>query len=83
MKEEVSKGYFNGFKVEKLDVVISHLQYADDALFIGEACVENLWCMKAILRWFHLILGPKVNFSKISLIGVNVEDSYNSSIHFS
>lgn len=60
MKEVISKGYFKGFKVGKSDVIISHLQYADDALFIGETSVGNLWCMKANLRWFHLISGLKV-----------------------
>jgi hypothetical protein len=32
------------------EVNVSLLQYADDTLFIGEACVENLWAMKAVLR---------------------------------
>jgi hypothetical protein len=54
MQKAVELGYFRGFKVSS-GVVVSHLQYADDTLFIGEACVENLWAMKAILRWFELI----------------------------
>jgi hypothetical protein len=48
----------------------------DDTLFIGEACVENLWSMKIILRWFELALGLKVNFSKSRLIGVNVPTNF-------
>jgi hypothetical protein len=56
--------------------VVSHLQYADDALFIGEACVENGWSMKTILRWFKLMFGLKVNFSKSRLLGVNVNDDF-------
>jgi hypothetical protein len=50
----VSLGFFQGFKVNS-GVTISHLQYADNTLLIGKACVENLWTMKAILHWFELI----------------------------
>ncbi|PNY13366.1 ribonuclease H [Trifolium pratense] len=56
--------------------VVSHLQYADNTLFIGEVCVENLWTMKAILRWFELISGLKVNFFKSRLFGVNVCNAF-------
>jgi hypothetical protein len=42
----------------------------------GEACVENLWSMKVILRWFELVSGSKVNFSKSSVIGINVSNNY-------
>ncbi|MCI21135.1 LINE-1 reverse transcriptase like, partial [Trifolium medium] len=53
-KKAVSLGFFKGFQVSP-EVSVSLLQYADDTLFIGEARVENLWAMKAILRWFELI----------------------------
>jgi hypothetical protein len=45
---------------------ISHLQYADDTLCIGEASVENLWTMKAILRGFELASGLKVIFGRVA-----------------
>jgi hypothetical protein len=32
--------------------------------------------MKAILRWFELISGLKVNFSKNNIFGVNVHNSF-------
>jgi hypothetical protein len=60
-KSAISLGYFKGFQVGP-EVSVSLLQYADDTLFIGEACVENLWSMKAILKWFELVSGLKVNF---------------------
>ncbi|MCH83058.1 LINE-1 reverse transcriptase like, partial [Trifolium medium] len=75
MTKADSLGFFKGFKLNS-DISISHLQYADDTIFIGEACVENLWSLKAILRWFELISGLKVNFSKSSLVGVNVHNSF-------
>ncbi|GAU38905.1 hypothetical protein TSUD_119710 [Trifolium subterraneum] len=65
-----------GFKICNDGPIISHLQYADDTLCIGEASVENLWSMKAILRGFELASGLKVNFLKSCLIGVNVGDNF-------
>jgi hypothetical protein len=58
---------------------ISHLQYADNTLFIGEPCVENLWAIKAILRWFELMSGLQVNFGKSKLYSVNVNQGL---VHF-
>nr|KYP52985.1 hypothetical protein KK1_025193 [Cajanus cajan] len=31
---------------------ISLLQFTDDTLIIGETTMQNLWCLKAILRYF-------------------------------
>jgi hypothetical protein len=75
MTKVVSLGFFKGFKLNS-DISISHLQYAGDTIFVGEACVENLWSMKAILRCFELISGLKVNFSKSNIFGVNVHNSF-------
>lgn len=58
---------FNLFRNNGL--VVSYLQYADDTLCVGEACVENLWTLKALLRGFELVSGLKMNFSKSCLIG--------------
>jgi hypothetical protein len=76
MTRAVSIGFCKPFVVKEGEVQISHLQYAEDTLFIGEACVENLWCVKAILWWFELMSGLKVNFTKSRLFGVNVENDF-------
>jgi hypothetical protein len=57
-------------------VIISHLQYADDTLCIGEASVENLWSLKAILRGFEMASDLKVNFWKSNILGVNVSQNF-------
>ena len=67
-----AKGLYLGFKVGTLGPSISHLQYADDTLFLGEASMANLWSLKTILRCFELASGLKVNFSKSYVLGVNV-----------
>jgi hypothetical protein len=42
MRKAVDLEIFKGFSVGRNLVVISHLQYADDTLCIGEASVENI-----------------------------------------
>jgi hypothetical protein len=76
MDRSVTLHFFKPFIINNSGVAVSHLQYADDTLFIGEACVENLWCVKAILRWFELMSGLKVNFAKSRLFGVELEESF-------
>jgi hypothetical protein len=76
MKKAVSMHHFSGFQIGDGDVTISHLQYADDTLCIGEATIANLWTLKAILRGFEMVSGLKVNFWKSNLMGVNVSHDF-------
>jgi hypothetical protein len=76
MRKAIEVGIFKGFPIGRDPVIISHLQYADDTLCIGEASVENLWALKAILRGFEAASGLKVNFWKSGLKGVNVSSSF-------
>lgn len=43
----------------------------DDTIILVDASFESLWTIKAILCAFELTSDVRVNFSKISLIGVN------------
>jgi hypothetical protein len=45
-------------------------------LCIGEATIENLWAIKAVLRGFEMSLGLKVNFWKSCIMGVNVSNDF-------
>ncbi|MCH90045.1 retrovirus-related pol polyprotein LINE-1 [Trifolium medium] len=76
MRKVVELNLFQGFFIGRDPVVISPLQYADDTLYIGEATVENLWTLKAILRGFELVSGLKFNFWKSGLMGVNVSPTF-------
>jgi hypothetical protein len=76
MRRAVELDRFRGFKVGRNGVIISHLQYADDTLCIGEASVENLWSLKAILRGFEMASDLKVNFWKSNILGVNVSQNF-------
>jgi hypothetical protein len=52
MRSAVERGRFQPFLVGRGGLPVSILQYADDTLCIGEATVDNLWALKAILRGF-------------------------------
>jgi hypothetical protein len=52
MWKAVDLNLFNDFSIGRDPVVISHLQFSDSTLCIGEALVENLWTLTAILRGF-------------------------------
>ncbi|GAU23240.1 hypothetical protein TSUD_172690 [Trifolium subterraneum] len=76
MRMAVAKGRFKPFLVGRSGMPISMLQYADDTLCIGEASIDNLWAVKAILRGFEMVSGLKVNFWKSFLLGVNVTNDF-------
>ncbi|GKU98657.1 hypothetical protein SLEP1_g11630 [Rubroshorea leprosula] len=72
----VAKGYFRGVKIGEGELEISHLQFADDTLFMGEATEDNIWTAKCIMRAFELVSGLKINYRKSSLIGVNTDEDW-------
>jgi hypothetical protein len=72
LRMAVEKRRFKPFLVGRGNLPVSILQYADDTLCIGEASVDNLWALKAVLRGFELASGLKVNFWKSCLLGINV-----------
>lgn len=76
MKNVVERGLFKGFEVKRGGTIVSHLQYADDTICLGEATVDSLWTSKALLRGFEMASGLKVNFHKSCLMGVNVEEVF-------
>jgi hypothetical protein len=76
MRSAVERGCFKAFEVGRERLPISILQYADDTLCIGEATIENLWAIKAVLRGFEMSSGLKVNFWKSCIMGVNVSNDF-------
>ncbi|KAF5796291.1 putative RNA-directed DNA polymerase [Helianthus annuus] len=71
-KSAVDVGIFKGLKTPGEGPTISHLLYADDALFVGEWSDENFHNLARMLRCFHLSSGLKVNFSKSKVFGIGV-----------
>lgn len=52
---------------------VSHVQYADDTLFIIEGKRENAAALKWLLKNFEALSGLFVNFEKYSIFGTNIE----------
>jgi len=73
MMEASRVGAFNGVKIGKTDLEISHLLYADDAVIICDWSVQNARKILNILQVFYLASGLKINLVKRKLIGVGVQ----------
>ncbi|KAJ9558233.1 hypothetical protein OSB04_012847 [Centaurea solstitialis] len=74
VEEALEKGLFKGVKVGSNEVVLSHLQYADDVIFFGEWGAENIVNLVKLLKCFHAVSGLKVNIDKCSIFGVGVPE---------
>lgn len=64
MNTTCEKGLFKGIKIPHDDILLSHIFYVDNTLFIGEMSKENIKNLSRILRCFHVSSGLKVNFHK-------------------
>ncbi|GJY76549.1 ribonuclease H-like domain-containing protein [Tanacetum coccineum] len=73
MKEAVSKSIFKGIHVGEDEVLVSHLQYADDTIIFGEWSRENTGNLMNILKCYEEVAGLKINLQKSKLYGVGVE----------
>jgi len=77
MQSVVEVGLFNGYRLGRENALgLSHLQFADDTLIIGEKSWLNVRSMRAVLLIFEQMFGLKVNFNKSLLTGVNVSVSW-------
>ncbi|GKV46692.1 hypothetical protein SLEP1_g53669 [Rubroshorea leprosula] len=73
--EAVKKNLLTGIAVDR-DLSVSHLQFAYDTILLGEASLKSIRAFKFILRWFKIISGLKINFSKSTLYGINIEENW-------
>jgi len=65
MKAVVGAQMFSGYRVGQVgDLRLTHLQFADDTLVIGEKSWQHVRTMRAVLLLFENISGLKVNFNK-------------------
>ncbi|XP_039688712.1 uncharacterized protein [Medicago truncatula] len=77
MSALVMRGLFTPYAIgAQVNVLVSHLQFADDTLLVGVKSWANVRALKAVLLLFESIFGLKVNFHKSMLFGVNVNDSW-------
>ncbi|GKA33513.1 RNA-directed DNA polymerase, eukaryota [Tanacetum coccineum] len=77
----VDAGMFQGIKIGGL-VNLSHMFYADDAVFVGEWSESNLYSLVHVLDCFHKVSGLKINMSKSKIMGIEVDSGRVSSAAF-
>lgn len=63
---------FQGVKLPKDGLMISHLFYTDGALFVGDCFSFNFINLARMLRCFHASLHLKVSFQKSKVFGIRV-----------
>ncbi|GJR21680.1 RNA-directed DNA polymerase, eukaryota [Tanacetum coccineum] len=66
-------GLFTGIKINSM-VNLSHLFYADDAIFLGQWSELNIDSLVRVLDCFFWASGLRINMCKSKIMGVNVED---------
>nr|GEZ35200.1 RNA-directed DNA polymerase, eukaryota [Tanacetum cinerariifolium] len=70
----VEVGIFIGLRIDDA-LTISHLFYADDAIFIGEWSKENIKGILNILNFFSLLSGMTINLKKSHILGLGIRGS--------
>nr|GEY99392.1 RNA-directed DNA polymerase, eukaryota [Tanacetum cinerariifolium] len=70
-KRVVDAGMFMGIKLSPL-LNLSHMFYADDAVFVGQWCDGNINTLVHVLECFYRALGLRIIMSKNNWIGGNV-----------
>jgi len=79
MDSLIFNSLFSGYQMGSKElVVVSHLQFADDTLILGDNSWVNVRSLRAALMLFESLSRLKVNFSKSQLVGVNVTQSWLS-----
>ncbi|GJT07066.1 RNA-directed DNA polymerase, eukaryota, reverse transcriptase zinc-binding domain protein [Tanacetum coccineum] len=78
MEDAMAASIYSGFCINNLS--LSHLFFADDALFIGDWSSNNIKCLVAILDCFHKVSGLKINYHKSKLFGVGVSPNEISAL---
>jgi len=77
MNSLVEDGMYYSYKVSANNLAqITHLQFVDDTLLIGDRSLANIRALKALLLLFEATSGLKVNFHKSMLVGVNIHGSW-------
>ncbi|GKU89787.1 hypothetical protein SLEP1_g3881 [Rubroshorea leprosula] len=76
MQSANEKNMYRGVRIGNGNLLVSHLQFANDTLFFGEASEENIQAIKSIMRTFELVSGLKINFGKSQIMGVGTEEGW-------
>ncbi|GKB27062.1 hypothetical protein Tco_0866463 [Tanacetum coccineum] len=65
-------GMFNGIKLSS-SLNISHLFYADDAIFLGQWNDSNIDTLVHVMECFYRVSGLRINLCKSKIMGIHVD----------
>ncbi|GKA57981.1 RNA-directed DNA polymerase, eukaryota, reverse transcriptase zinc-binding domain protein [Tanacetum coccineum] len=68
----VEAGMFQGLHLGG-EVILSHMFYADDAVFVGQWSEGNINSLVHVLDCFNLVSGLKINMKKSKIMGMHVK----------
>lgn len=74
MNRAINQGLYVPKEIGRHRENVSHLQFANDTIFLGKESVENVWFLKRFLRVLEFASGLKVNSNKYCLYGINVSE---------
>ncbi|GKD83593.1 RNA-directed DNA polymerase, eukaryota, reverse transcriptase zinc-binding domain protein [Tanacetum coccineum] len=69
----VDAGMFTGIRLSSM-LNLSHLFYADDAIFLGQWSDTNIDTLVHVLECFHRASGLRINMCKSKIMGIHVDD---------
>nr|GEV22872.1 RNA-directed DNA polymerase, eukaryota, reverse transcriptase zinc-binding domain protein [Tanacetum cinerariifolium] len=70
----VDAGMFHDIKLSRGLVNLSHMFFADDAVFVGQWCENNITTLVHVLECFHKASGLCINMSKSKIMRVHVDN---------
>ncbi|KAE8655416.1 hypothetical protein F3Y22_tig00117027pilonHSYRG00012 [Hibiscus syriacus] len=74
LKKAVALDVCRGVHIGRSNVVVSHIQFADDLILFSEANEDKILNLFRVMRIFEVVAGLKLNLQKTKLFGINVVD---------
>ena len=74
MEKATESGFVKGWQVGRDNVLLSHLQFADDTLFFLEHEGSSFKNLLTVVGLFCTVSGLKINMAKSTLLGMGVDE---------
>ena len=74
MERAIEAGFIKGCQVGRENVMISHLQFANDTFFFVEQGGSSFKNLLMLVGLFCSVLGLKINMAKSTLLGMGVDE---------
>ena len=80
MERATDLGFVKGCRVERDNVLVSHLQFADDTIFFIESEGSSFRNLLIVLSLFCYVSGLKINMGKNTILGMGVDNETVTSL---